>query len=601
MKLFNFSSSHKCSFKKITNLKKTFFSSRINVQKTSKSALIENENVLNKHTPWYLKDKKKYEIKNEIDFFKFDKKSPESLLDFLNLLTCDYKLENIIYYDNTKKINLYDDEYNCYDANYVILCTGLSEKHIFKVGCDLKKYIKNKYKLNAYLEGHISESHILKKKMRLRKKSKKSFFATENDYGNKSNSWVICDSNVDKIIINLFTEKRRKEIDLESLWDFTNKENNVSETNNLLLKPGHVCFVNQKKFFCTSKVFNVKKKTYSNCNDLSSLFNEFLDHTSDITKDELEIFKKKIDSKFNSDILIDHRIKYDFYNALHFLDHNLVSFSNLEDVIFKKYANMSIFLDNKIDLEEEKQRDLINYAKLLIDSKELKQKLNSQEICSHIDNLYNLFSNFIAKVYFFSELSPNIFFNPILLFLLWRISFIEKNDMNESITSLSKKKLNYQNNLIYQGNKKVRDLLYLYEVFKKKLNHFFFFQFKELTLYTYGNSGKWNKFWNEWDLFYHFLKNILNKKPYNLLLWRSLVEYLALRSDKSASLHFLNNYWNNSINCSFMYDYKMNNSTFNFENEKIRFQNAMNCILNLLNNNNTIKAFNNIKFFIDHM
>ena len=84
--------------------------------------------------------------------------------------------------------------------------------------------------------------------------------------------------------------------------------------------------------------------------------------------------------------------------------------------------------------------------------------------------------------------------------------------------------------------------------------------FKEMVLFTYGNAGKWDKFWSTFEVSF----NLLNDQEHQTMTkWLRLVVYLDLRNDPVAINTFLNKYWSRSFPSSVT-----DLETRNFESEK---------------------------------
>jgi len=159
---------------------------------------------------------------------------------------------------------------------------------------------------------------------------------------------------------------------------------------------------------------------------------------------------------------------------------------------------------------------------------------------------------------------------------------------------------------IFQAKNRARDVLDLINYYNQKINENALptNSFKELLLFTYGNSGDWDKFWNTWEISFNLLNNSKIDSKSSIKNWVRLIVYLAIRNDRSAIVYFLNNYWNcsTSVAGSFIEDFELNNNAFNSEEEKRSFKSSVNKMLNSINNENEGNpSFSNVKEFVDSL
>ena len=159
---------------------------------------------------------------------------------------------------------------------------------------------------------------------------------------------------------------------------------------------------------------------------------------------------------------------------------------------------------------------------------------------------------------------------------------------------------------IFQAKNRARDTLDLINYYNQKIdeNASTTNSFKELLLFTYGNAGDWAKFWNTWEISFNLLNNSKIDSKSSIKNWVRLVVYLAIRNDRSAIVHFLNNYWNHSTSIagSFIDDFELNNNVFNSDEEKRSFKNSVYKMLNSMNNDNESNpSFSNVKEFVDNL
>lgn len=169
-------------------------------------------------TPWYLRPQESPTlnsplIKVELPELPID--SPKTLQPILEFIGHELGMFDLKVFDlknsksNEGAIDL---------ANYMIIGTGKSPKHIQKATSELNFFIKEKYHKLVSTEGILRSGIIAKYYRRLQKKGKKAPSYSQNDFGASPNTWVMTDCKSDGIVVHFLTTERRNDLNLEELW-----------------------------------------------------------------------------------------------------------------------------------------------------------------------------------------------------------------------------------------------------------------------------------------------------------------------------------------------------------------------------------------------
>lgn len=227
------------------------------------SHLSKNSTFAPLETPWYLKivdnEKKLMQDKKEngdptYNAVELPEASPNSLRKITDLLTDKLGLDDFLIFD------LRDNSPNSVSAvnklgDFMIICTARSTKHCHKSFLELNKFLKQEFCGSAYVEGNFNERQESRRKRRLARKSNLSKLLGRSSEGSakdsNSEAWYMIDCHVDGIFVNILTQKRRNELNLEELYapetekfKFQNSEldnvstpskmNEISSDNNIL-------------------------------------------------------------------------------------------------------------------------------------------------------------------------------------------------------------------------------------------------------------------------------------------------------------------------------------------------------------------------------
>lgn len=541
---------------------------------------VTNDRVDINEVPWYLRDNSTSPLieTKKIELPEIPHDAPASIPTFLNLLAYDYGLSDITLFDlkTLPESHPYSSKNQLVD--FVILSTGKSEKHIYKAAAELRHYIKHNHDILPVLEGMVSASLSPAARRRLLRRARKGPPATDNDYGKNPNSWVMCNTLVDDIHVHMMTKERREELLLETVYcsdedlhKYERGEDTSFDSDNI--------FTGIRRFHSSS----------INLQLLAAIYEKTL--LSEISN----IDKVNFDSIFEKHPTLDnHKLRFNFYKALHFA--GKVLFDELENMLLSKYSDLEIMMNApEQNLSDTIVSDIVEYTKMLIDEPA------EENIRQHADETLDKLSIFISKVVRFSSQEIDLLLDSSFVPLLWRLSFSENEPfigsqiINEIIYNESEIPTGWSQKVIDLANNRARDISDLIKYHNKQNNRVPTLAYRELILQTYGNSGKWDQFWREWNTSFNTLQNQSLDSKSLVLNWVRLAVYLAVRNDKSSILQFFYGYWSNSsIGRTFINDFEMNELKFNSQEEKVAFERAIRKMLDSID-----EDFTSVKQFLD--
>lgn len=578
--------------------------------------------------PWYLRDNdlssNLTEIKN-ITLPVIPENAPTSIESFLKTLSSDYGIENLELFDLTELDEDHDYNMTNQPANYIIIGTGKSEKHIYKAANELKLHIKHNYDAIPHVEGMVNSTQTPTARRRMLKRARKGPLATDNEYGKAPNSWIMCDTYVNNIFIHILTEQRRTELNLESLWCKTEDLEKYTRRNSKTIESDDI-FIGIRRLHTMTPFakLSLQKRMASNYskaaeNDkLQKIMRELKESDSTNSK-TLNQLTRDFDAQYaNSDYSIqNYNIKRDFYSAIHILDPSIISLNGASESILAKYNDLNLALDKSVDFQSERTEDCVHYMKLLIDSPEIKEKFQGKSSKVYSDLLFDNLSHFLVQLYKFTDQQISLSGHPDFIPLLWRLSIVDLQGAPYLGSKLIDKMIHQLESIpdfpadpsIEFADNRARDVLSLVEYFNKLSNLYSFSTtaFKELRLFTYGNSNNWDKFWNEWETSFQLFKNESDSySPTELSIrnWVRVIVYLAARNNKIQVLYFLNNYWDTEhVGGSLVSDLTTNNFEFNSQEEKTAFIAAMKKMLRIINDNDSAspQTFSNVSTFVESL
>lgn len=509
-------------------------------------------------TPWYLRRDIKSSLLEgkEVKIPDVPVGAPAQVGEFLTLLAKDYGMEDLMLFDMTRLDDLHEFRYNNNTVDYILIATGKSERHNFKAAAELRNHIKHNHNVIPTVEGMVANGKTPAERRRLLRQARKGASATDNDYGRAANSWVLFHHN--NMDVHLMTAERRQELNLESLW-CPQEELHMFERKAPVSSYSDHIFSGIRRFH-TLTTLNSAAASSKTSLHLQALKN--MPCASSI--ESFTHLKNQFVRDFHAYDVNDFDNKIWFLKTLHCLNPLLVPLHEVENAFYEKHAFTGLGASQKVD-------DVTEYLKLLIDTPS-----KFQPSVASTDLSFDRLSTFISNLFNFTLDKFSMTSNPQFIPLLWRLTYsIPASSITPKLVSDiidQKVSANFSANVppnIVLSTNNARNVLTLIEYYTlavdpdARIRN----EFKEVVLFTYGNAGKWDRFWKEWESM-HFPEALEPNEKLNR--WVRLVVFLALASNKAQALHFLNNYWKNStfVGGSFLDALKLKNGKFNTDAEK---------------------------------
>lgn len=178
--------------------------------------------------PWYLTMIDRETFGQDSVFqaqnIEFPSGSPESLRKITNRLKDHLGLTDILVFD------LRDADRGNYTtavakvSDFMVIGTAKSAKHCQRCFMELNGFIKREYGSVAYVEGDVNGRDEKRRHKRLARKTNLSknwgsnSSALTGGFQGNSEAWFMIDCHVDKIFLNILTEQKRRELNLEELY-----------------------------------------------------------------------------------------------------------------------------------------------------------------------------------------------------------------------------------------------------------------------------------------------------------------------------------------------------------------------------------------------
>lgn len=564
--------------------------------------------------PWYLRENVASPLleRKTADIPLVPENAPSEVNTFLELLAKKYGMVDIELFDMTQ-FDGTDQPFRLANPNvdYIIICSGKSEKHNFKAARELRVYLK-KEQIDELprMEGMASASMTPLMKRRLAKRARKGPPSTANEYGKSANSWILCHQN--NIDIHMLTDRRRQELQLELLWCKPEDAHKYEQYD--YFEPVSDDIFSGVRRFHTSAVRRSAAGVQTLQRQLNSLYSMDAEAGTEELKQAIELFEKEFDY---SD-LQSFNIRNEFYRTLHLILPSVVSFEDVEEKMLSKYASLAITLNLNIDLATEKINDVTEFARLLLDTptrltkdedlapvedenKELRALL--QENHTRLHKL----SQFISVLYRFSNDKFSMTQNQQFIPLLYRLTY---NETGDSITPLTVDEYienDTENDLtrdpetsIIFADRRFVDVLKLSEHYMRKYKPGFSYtaRFDEYRLFTYGNAGKWARFWKHIEKT-TFLRDYEGDAAAKLTFWVRMTVYLSLVNNRKQIVHFLLHHFDHtsSVAGSLVRSYRANEEQFSSELERLAVKRALKAMVARLGN----QRFEAIVAFADNL
>ncbi|SCU92339.1 LAFA_0F09648g1_1 [Lachancea sp. 'fantastica'] len=173
--------------------------------------------------PWYLNVGREQLQENSFPQEKIElpKDAPESLQILTAFLSDELGLVDILIFQ-TKDL---DDDHTTAVAkfsDYIVLASAKSGKHCYKSFVEVNTLLKQKFQVQPHVEGNISANELRRRQRRLARhtnlsKSQGSRPAVTRS-ATQADSWYLIDCRVDNIFLNIMSDTRRQELNLEELY-----------------------------------------------------------------------------------------------------------------------------------------------------------------------------------------------------------------------------------------------------------------------------------------------------------------------------------------------------------------------------------------------
>lgn len=507
--------------------------------------------------PWYMREENSspVEVLNKIEVPELPENSPQSLQEFVTLLTVEYGLTDLEIFDLSQLPEDHPkslEEQN--EENYVILASGKSEKHIYKAAYELRLYIKHTYKHLPIIEGMSSNSISKVTRRRLAKRVRRGPPATASTFGIGANSWVSCGTGVDGIVIHLLSRERRESLNLEQFY--SDEQENEESHSTPEIDQDRLFFGDRRGFHTSSRNFNL--------NTLSNIYDSYV---IDGNFDTSQKFKAQFDLNFKGGSVEEHNKKFELYRAINLVNANVVEANEIEQIIWDKYSSLDLALQQEIDWNTEIIKDTIKYMEFLVD-------LNARH--SPREKLDKL-SGFISNITCFAGDSIDLFTIDKFGALLWRLTWVSENNNaldSANLNEIIKRKGDFEpgTNTILFDNELGRNIRELLRQNKYSSNKETFpLWLREQMMYTFGQAGLWDRFWRDWQS----ILQSLNKTNERIYFWVVTALFLSKVDNRDALRHLFTKYWSNPSGASFVADYTTNNHQFNSDNERMALKSVL--------------------------
>lgn len=163
--------------------------------------------------PWYMQlDEMKTKLQVKKEPVDLPKAAPETLIAIVNEMQNRLGLDNLIVFD----MRNHEEKPVAKFSDFMILATARSPVHSQKSYILLSQFLKARYRELPTVEGKVTANWERRQNQRLRRRVN---LGTSKMVKEKATeSWLMVDCKVNGIFVNILTEKRRKELNLEELF-----------------------------------------------------------------------------------------------------------------------------------------------------------------------------------------------------------------------------------------------------------------------------------------------------------------------------------------------------------------------------------------------
>lgn len=451
-------------------------------------------------TPWYLNPNESPAISSPLNTIEIPEMPPNYPLTLENLthfLANDLGIYDLLIFDMrsnsisnsiSNSENISSEIEGAHDiADFMILGTGKSSKHLLKASSELQFYIKHNLHKLPLTEGILKTGKLAKYHRKLNKKGKTAPNYSKQTYGVTPNTWVMTDTKTDGIIIHMLTHDRRNDLNLEYLWSNKLDKSKYLKKNN--------SFNNDDNIFRGIRYFHTSSRNYS---DTTPTFNQF-----DLTSDNYNNHFRKL-------------------LKLHLIDHENFPLSHISEFLDKIYkAGFTL-----------NYQSLSSYFETILQSTEFHQNIN---IKNNTDNFkyQNKFLLHILENYRINLTKDEIInFLPLLIISC-------SNFTNNSFLTLNKilNTFNIQQENLFTHSNLLNSLDNLSnQLCNFKLNDERLIKHKiDLLLLTiYANR-------NNWIHFFKVLDNAINRNDLSII--NAALPFISICGDGVICSKFENDYY----------------------------------------------------------
>lgn len=456
--------------------------------------------------------------------------APPAVHAFVELLSHKYGLVDLRLFDFAEGLNT---------PEYAIVATGKSDKHVYKAANELRLHVKQQLALRVspQMEGFVSNARRNANYRRVMRRARKGPMATESDYGTPANSWIVCNTNVDGIHIHIMTEARRREVDLETLWEAEAPapealapeapEARAEAPEARVEAPAEAETRAETRAEAVAGAAQAAPARGAPARGGGILSRGL--HTAAAPLDLL-----RIPPPASVD---DFRKKYDALVAAHLAQPDVVPYRHVVDTILAKHVWLSLRADAPT-IAAERHADLVAVMTLLLDLPEVAPApgADPRQVA---DARLDLLGEFVRQLYLFAaaRLTPASLASPEVLALLWGQvvapggGFIGPGTVDRVMRGQHVDgDCSHHQVLVYRA-RGIADMLELSGVPTT-------IEFDELVLFTWGNANLHTMFWAQWLKMLLLYLNLLTAAQL-LTRWVRLVVYLLMRQNLKFELTLL--------------------------------------------------------------
>ncbi|CAN3360407.1 ATPase synthesis protein 25, mitochondrial [Diutina catenulata] len=489
-------------------------------------------------TPWYLRDEATSQPEQpQIELPTIPPTAPAVVGEFCELLARDYGMAELVLFDLSELEPEHPSSpHNQAETQYVVICEGKSEKHVYKAAQEMRTYIKHTHHELPRIEGVVASALSPKQRRRMLRRARKGPMATDNDYGMSANSWVV--ARIQGLEIHMLTGPRRRELVLEEMFCRDEDKSrwagaeSVAESDDIFsgirryhtraagargvgslgsIRSYSTIARNQPLTLARNRVLTiVRNQCLTACSQYSTIARN---HGPEIAAG------------------FDHDWDAAIERATAALARNPCqqTLATLTAAVYGKHSRLGVHQDPS--------HDLTGLMTAAIDA----SARTSDK--SFADALLAQTAEAVTHLFRFQQ--PNLVVDsPEMMWLLVRMCYqarahdpVMSRAVSQVISGeapLDQRRFRGTTNVAVNRLRDVGDLV---ESHLRDAGRVLSPELKELFLFTYGNGGEWTRFWQVWDTQFAFLGADRARQ------YVRLVVYLALRGHQQAQVELMYRYW----------------------------------------------------------